>query len=303
LTEGIAYTTERDLDRFRLYMTAWKAMAHLRLGQWREAIDLAEVVAQRPGVSVTSRIIALVTRGLCQARQGDSHAQQTLDEALELSRQINSLHRIGLVRAARAEAAWLAGDPERTLIESRAAYDLAIDKRHPWFTGELAYWRRVAGDTITLPSWTATPFVLQQTGEWRAAADAWERLGCPYEQARTLADGDYDAQAQALTIFERLGARPAAEHVRRTMRAGGALRIPRGPRPSTFANPFGLTVRQMDILRLLTEGLSNAEIAARLHISAKTVDHHVSAVLGKLDVASREDAAALARRHMLFGTE
>jgi predicted ATPase/DNA-binding CsgD family transcriptional regulator len=300
LTEGIAYTTERDLDRLRFYMTAWNAFLLLRRGQWSAATDLAEAVVRRPGISITSRVIALVTLGLCRARQGHPQAQAALDEALALSQDITSLHRIGLVRAARAEAAWLGGDHARVLTEACAVYDRAVSKRHPWFTGELAYWRQRAGDDVALPAWTAQPFALQIAGDWRVAADAWAQLGCPYEQARALADGDYDAQAQALTIFERLGARPAADSLRRTMRAGGAARIPRGPRPSTFANPFGLTTRQMDILRLLTQGLSNAEIAAELYISAKTVDHHVSAVLAKLDVPSREEAAALARRHLLF---
>jgi DNA-binding CsgD family transcriptional regulator len=140
---------------------------------------------------------------------------------------------------------------------------------------------------------------LQIAGEWRAAAEEWARLGCPYEQARALADGDAGAQIAALEIFDRLGAAPAAEALRQKMRTAGA-QVPRGPRSATRENPFGLTARQMEVLHLLREGLSNAEIAARLHISPKTVDHHVTAVLAKLDVHSREDAAALARQSPLF---
>ena len=56
----------------------------------------------------------------------------------------------------------------------------------------------------------------------------------------------------------------------------------------------------MEILGLLIEGLSNAEISARLHISPKTVDHHVSAILEKMDIHSREEAALLARAHPHF---
>jgi DNA-binding NarL/FixJ family response regulator len=148
---------------------------------------------------------------------------------------------------------------------------------------------------VTLPEWTAKPFALHIAGDWRAAAQEWQRLDCPYEQARALADGDAAAQTTALEIFDRLGARPAADALREKMQAAG-LRVPRGPRPSTRENPFGLTPRQVDILRLLTEGLSNGEIAARLHLSPKTVDHHVSAVLAKLDVHSREEAAELVRQ-------
>ena len=83
------------------------------------------------------------------------------------------------------------------------------------------------------------------------------------------------------------------------MRAAGLRSIPRGPRPTTRDNPFGLTSRQMDILALLAEGLTNAKIAARLYLSPKTVDHHTSAVLAKLGVHSREAAGAWAREHLI----
>ena len=83
------------------------------------------------------------------------------------------------------------------------------------------------------------------------------------------------------------------------MRATGLQHIPRGPRPTTRDNPFGLTARQMDILALLAEDLTNAKIAARLYLSPKTVDHRISAVLAKLDVHSREAAAAWARQYLL----
>jgi DNA-binding NarL/FixJ family response regulator len=134
------------------------------------------------------------------------------------------------------------------------------------------------------------------SGDWRAAAAAWERLRCPYETARALAGGDQAAQREALRRFEQLGAAPAAEALRRRLRHAGATGIPRGPRPATRDNPYGLTNRQLDVLRLLAEGLTNAQIAARLTLSPKTVDHHVSAVLAKLDVATREEAAERVRR-------
>jgi DNA-binding NarL/FixJ family response regulator len=146
----------------------------------------------------------------------------------------------------------------------------------------------------------ATPFTLQIAGEWQAAADEWERLGCPYEQARALADGDDAAQITALKIFERLGARPAAETLRQRLQKTGITRIPRKPRASTSENPFGLTERQVEILALLIDELSNSEISTRLHISPKTVDHHVSAILEKMELHSRQDAAAFARTHPYF---
>ena len=72
--------------------------------------------------------------------------------------------------------------------------------------------------------------------------------------------------------------------------------MPRGPRPSTSRNEAQLTARELDVLELLAEGLRNAAIAERLFVSPRTVDHHVSAILRKLDVQSRGEAVAEAAR-------
>jgi DNA-binding NarL/FixJ family response regulator len=164
----------------------------------------------------------------------------------------------------------------------------------------MAYWQWVAGERFTPPQWIAAPFARQIQGEWRTAAQLWKELECPYEQARALAAGDEEAQLVALAIFEQLGAGPAAENVRQTLRAGGVRGIPRGPRATTRQNPFELTDREMAVLTLLAEGLNNPAIATRLSISPRTVEHHVSAVLAKLQVQSRSEAVALALRHKLL---
>jgi DNA-binding NarL/FixJ family response regulator len=132
------------------------------------------------------------------------------------------------------------------------------------------------------------------SGDWRGAANAWKEIGCPYEQAVALADGDESAKREALEIFERLGAGPAAEKLRQTLRATGARGLRRGPRPSTKENPSGLTNRQLEVLTLMADGLGNSDIGDRLFISAKTVDHHVSAILSKLDARTRGEAVAVA---------
>jgi DNA-binding NarL/FixJ family response regulator len=98
-----------------------------------------------------------------------------------------------------------------------------------------------------------------------------------------------------------LGARPAAATVARRLRDLGERGLPRGPRPKTRANPAGLTARELEVLQLLTEGMRNAQIAARLVLSEKTVDHHVSAILRKLEVRSRAEATAEATRLGLLG--
>ena len=141
------------------------------------------------------------------------------------------------------------------------------------------------------------PFTLRTAGRPGAAAAAWRRLGHPYEEAHALADvDDPDLLAAALDVADGLGAAPLAARLRARMRAVGVSRVPRGPQPATRANPAGLTARQLDVLELLREGLTDAEIAQRLVLSVKTVNHHVAAVLGKLGVSNRRAAARAAAR-------
>jgi DNA-binding CsgD family transcriptional regulator len=272
----------------------------IQQGRWSEASEITGELLRNPPVAAVNRIPALVAIGRLRARRGAPDAATPLDEALELAKRSGTLPHLGLVLAARTEAAWLAGDATGALAEARSIFNLAVSKRHAWYTGELAFWIGQAGGQVQLPAWTARPFALQVAGDWRAAAAEWLRLGCPYAQGWALAAGDLAAQNAALALFTRLGAGPAAEVLRRRMQAGGTVNLPPRPHSTTRHNPFGLTGRQVEILSLLIAGLSNARIAAELHISPKTTDHHVSAILARLDVHTRQDAADLARRHPFF---
>jgi DNA-binding NarL/FixJ family response regulator len=99
----------------------------------------------------------------------------------------------------------------------------------------------------------------------------------------------------ALRALEDLDADAAAALVRQRLTALGVTRVPRGAAATTRTNPAGLTDRQLAVLTLLADGLTNAEIAVRLVVSVRTVDHHVAAVFDKLDVRSRREAAIAAR--------
>jgi DNA-binding CsgD family transcriptional regulator/tetratricopeptide (TPR) repeat protein len=300
LADGLRFTAERDLDRTRLFTQGWLAAAHLYRGRWSEASAAALEVLARPASS-SARVVALSSLGRLDARGGDAeNASARLDEALLIAGTPEEFRLIAPVRAARAEARALGGDADGSRAEADTVYEVALQKRHPWLAGELAYWRWRAGARDRAPDWIAGPFALQMAGDWRAAAAAWRRLGCPYEEARALADGDDAARQQALAVFDRLGARPAAAEVRRALREHGIRRVPRGPRPTTRANRFGLTTRQLEILHLLVLGCTNAQIADRLSIAPKTVEHHVAAVLAKLDVVSRRAAVSLASLEHLF---
>jgi DNA-binding CsgD family transcriptional regulator len=162
--------------------------------------------------------------------------------------------------------------------------------------GELALWRRRAGLAEELAGPVAEPYAVQLAGDWRAAAEQWTAIGRPYEAALALADGDGEARRRALDRLHELGAGPAAAIVARRLRARGARGLRRGPRRTTRDNPANLTPREVEVLALVEQGLRNKQIAERLFVSAKTVDHHVAAILRKLGVHTRGEAGAAARR-------
>lgn len=287
LLEGIQYCIEHDLDRTRFYMLAWLALSHFYQGRWNEAAEAASAVVQRPNAAAISRIMALVALGRLRTRRGDPGAGSALDDALDMARKTETLQRLAPAYAARAELAWLNGDRTRTGEEARAVYDLAVSKQHPWFVAELAFWRWRAGDDVALPTWAARPFALHIAGDWRSAAAEWERLGCPYEQARALVDGDEAAQLRALDIFEHLGARPAADATREKLRAVPARKLEK----EKFG---GLSAREREVVALIAQGRSNREIAEAMSVSLKTVETYVTRILHKLGFDSRVQIATWA---------
>lgn len=294
LDEGIAYCTEHDLDSWRLYMQAWRARARFEQGAWTEATEEAASVLGKSGTSAVTRLPALVVLAHVRLRRGDPAAWPLLDEARDLAGRTAELQRIGPTAAARAESTWLQGNLEQCAAEVRGALDLARQRRHPWILGELSFWLWRAGDLARAPAGIPRPFALQMAGDWQAAAAVWKQLGCPYEEAMALFDGDEAAKKTALVAFERLGATPAADLLRSEMRAQGIRGIPRGPRAATKRNPAGLTARELEVLALVAEGLQNAGIARRLFVSPKTIDHQISSILAKLNVRTRAEAVAAA---------
>jgi DNA-binding CsgD family transcriptional regulator len=184
-----------------------------------------------------------------------------------------------------------------------AALSLARERRAPWVVGELACWRWRAGIDEEPPRGAAAePYALSIAGQWGQAAELWRRIGCPYESALALADSDDEAALrQAVDELQELGARPAAAIVTRRLRERGVRGVPRGPRRGTRENPAGLTARELEVVALLAEGLRNAQIAQRLVVSRRTIDHHVSAILRKLDVRTRGEAVAESLRLGLTG--
>jgi DNA-binding CsgD family transcriptional regulator/tetratricopeptide (TPR) repeat protein len=306
LVQAIAVAEEHDLDANRNYATAWLARVRFERGDWDGAETLVDRLAPDDQTgSPTTRIVALTVRGRLLARRGSGDPWPDLEVAARLARETTDLQRLWPVAAARAEAWWLAGRLERIPAEIDPVLPIAEACAHPWAIGELRLWRHradVSGASVAMRALVpvAAPFVLELEGRPVEAADAWRELGCPYEAADALArTTDVERLREALAILDGLGAAPAAAQVRRALRDRGERGIPRGPQTATSTHPAGLTTRQAEVLELVCEGLSDAAIAQRLHLSIKTVGHHVSAILAKLEVDSRGEAAAVARRRGL----
>lgn len=307
---GVAYAAERDLVHWEGYLIGWRALALLDRGEYDEAEADAQRVCSWRGIPYLYRTPALFALARLRVRRGDPDADIPLEEARRLTEPLGELQRDVYTATIDAERLWLTrsvsddGEERRTralthretrvMSQLRAVHQRAVDRKLQWAIDDTALWLCLLGEHTTAP--LSHPFKEGCQRQWRQAAEGWAKLGFPYEQALALSEGDEDAQREALTIFDRLGAAPAAARRRRLMRAAGMRAVPRGPNSGTRANPIGLTQRQLQVLELIGEGLSNPEIADRLCISAKTAEHHVSAIMARLDVASRREASAAARK-------
>lgn len=295
LEAGLEYCAERGIDLWRHYLLAYRARRELDRGRWDEAVGTADLIIREP-LSPVPRIVALAVIGLVRARRGDPSCWEPLKEAAALAESTGELQRLEPVAMARAEAAWLEGRNQEIVDSTATAYEIALRCRSFVVVGEMALWRRRAGRHEPTPEDIPEPYALQLQGQWRQAAEIWMERGCSYEAAMALADsnGKEDLR-QALDEFQKLGARSSAAIVARRLREQGVRGLPRGPRPSTQQNRSNLTSREVQVLGLIADGLGNAEIATRLFLSKKTVDHHVSAILRKLGVSTRGQAVAQLR--------
>jgi DNA-binding CsgD family transcriptional regulator len=239
--------------------------------------------------------LTLPTLGRLLARRGDPRAADVTAEAWRVAQRGDVLLALAPAGMARIEWAWLSGDLGLAAEQVGLLLDRTASSGGARPRGALLRYLSRAGRPAEPFAGCPDEWAAGLSGDWQAAAAAWERIGDPYEQALELASsGEVAPTLQALETLNRLGAVPAARLVRQRLRELGVDSVPRGPQQATRANPSGLTSRQLDVLVLLVEGLTNAEIAKRLVLSTRTVDHHVSAILTKLGVATRQEAARIA---------
>jgi DNA-binding CsgD family transcriptional regulator/energy-coupling factor transporter ATP-binding protein EcfA2 len=298
--DAIDLADEAEFVGFRNYLQLTRSMVYLARGWWEDA---EREIRWGADAEPIIRCPALVVLGTIRARRGQSGSAELLEQAWKIAEEIGEAQRIGPAAAALLEAAWLDGDARDVASVVAPRYDLVLKYGRLGAVAEFGYRLCEAGRPVTVID-SPHPYATLANGEWRQAADAWERAGCPYEQALALSHSADPADLlSALLLIDALGAEPLARKVRLRLRKLGVTRIPRGRIQSTRDNPAGLTERQTDVIRLLAEGLTNAEIAARLVLSVRTVDTHVGAILTKLDAKTRRDAAARAKAMGLLAVQ
>jgi DNA-binding CsgD family transcriptional regulator/tetratricopeptide (TPR) repeat protein len=298
IERGIEYTRRLGLEAWLKCLIADRAAVELALGRWDDAAATAQTVLSGTRDQVLApRVVSLVTLALVRARRGDPGYWPLLDEANETALAADDLELVAPVAAARAEAAWLEGRVREVGTETEHAYDMSCRLKEPTYAGQLARWRARVGLPVEPPDGVPERYRLELAGEPELAAEQFRAHGAIYDAAIAVIPSTNGPPLRAaLDQLRALGAKPAAAAVSRRLRELGERQVPRGPRASTTENPAGLTNRELEVLPLLAEGLRNAEIAQRLVLSQKTVDHHVSAILRKLGASTRGQASAAAGR-------
>lgn len=279
LAEGIAYCAERDLDTLRLYMIGWLAQLRLKQGHWSEAADIAGRVLDSELATPLARFQAADVVARLRIRRGDPGDEVPLAELTAVLAHGREFQRLAPYATLMAERAWITGgNVEEALALIAEAASLISE---PLATKDLDFWHSILSGA---PS------------DWHAIAQQRHAVGMPFEEALALLMAGNGAEQAALGLLDRLGASAVTGRARTILASRGL----RGPRRSTMANAASLTNRELEVLKLLGAGLSNKAIAGVMHVSPKTVDHHVSAVLGKLGAQSRSQAAAIGHQRSLI---
>jgi DNA-binding CsgD family transcriptional regulator len=284
----------------RQYLLVVHARTLLDRGRYTDALARVE---EGRGDWHGGLVIADAIEALVHARRGEGEPREQLEAALAQLDTVPPGWRHLFLRAALAEVAWLDGDLARGREHARAglAAPFAAQLCRP--AGDALLWAARCGDAAT---WGAgavplpEPVRLELAGDWRAAITAWSADDAPYEAALAALPGDELAARTAIATLKRLGASAAARAFAREREARGGTAL-RGPRASTLANVAGLTRREQEVLSVLAGGATNPEIAAVLHLSDRTVAHHVSAILSKLGAPTRTAAVSTAREAGLLG--
>jgi DNA-binding CsgD family transcriptional regulator/tetratricopeptide (TPR) repeat protein len=291
LAEALAFLEDHDFAAHAFDIRARQAAVAFALGHWEQAEHELRSLRSTTDQHGMIDLIALETLARIALRRGDPDADALIRSAWTLAKRSIAAPYVGLIGVIRVEQAWLEGADD---VEERVA-ELPLPRLRPRLRAEVLRYAQLAGAVVEPIPGLAEPWGAAIRGDWRAAIDAWRADQRPYELAIELASsGEVEPTLEALRILDQLGAAPAARLTRQRLRDLGLRHVPRGPQPSTREHPAGLTARQAEVLDLLVQGRTNAQIAEELVVSVRTVDHHVAAVLQKLGASTRQEAAARA---------
>ena len=294
--DGVAYCDQNDLDTHSYFLRASRIAVLEHRGHWDEAVALSGLLLEESSAAPLNQICAQTLIGVTRARRGEPEAWRALDSAIANAAPTGQPQYLIPTRLARAEAFLTEGQVGEARHEAELAADAARDL-DPWMRGALRRWLDRTGSDRIVDGPVAEPYGLQESGDHGAAARAWDALGCRLDAAFALLDSSAEDELRdALRRLDELGAKATAGRARQKLRQIGARSVPVGPRRATRAHPLGLTPRECKVLELIGERQTNAQIARTLFISVKTVDHHVSAVLAKLGVESRQAAVDVSRK-------
>ena len=299
LAAARAYCEEQDSRIPRHAIDGFLARSLLDRGRWTDALPPAAYSVEIWHADVP---LGRAVEGLIAARRGEADAPRTLEQAWSEIPKATEDSRHATIRCGLVEAAWLRGDRAAAVEHLDAARTSQVTGRFARWGGELALWAARHGVELEAPSGAPEPVMLELAGDWRAAIQAWRRLQAPYESALAALPGDDAAARHAQATLHTLGASAAMRAFARERAARGGRAL-RGPRRSTLAHPAGLTRREQEVLEQLATGATNPAIAEVLHLSERTVAHHVSAILGKLGATTRLAAVQQARGRGLLAQD
>lgn len=291
--QALPYCEARDLDVYVFRLLDRRALSLIELGRWDEAErDLQRCMAS-PSLSTRLRDTVEFLIARQDSRRGYAAANHYWLALERAPQALRVEYRLPAIACACAEAAWLRGDIERVKQMCEIGLGDAMARKDGRLTGPLLVWLKRIGASLPehWPS-IAPAYAAEVAGDITKAAQEWALLSCPYERALALTAGDEAQLREAFHVFDKLGAKPAAEIARQRLRDMGARAVSRGPQPRTRSDPLGLTLRERNVFDLLTQGITNADIAAQLHRSERTVEHHVATLYTKLHVRSRQELMA-----------
>jgi DNA-binding CsgD family transcriptional regulator len=292
IERAIALCAEQDYDDSLGRLILSKLVYLLEMARFDEVIAACQVLVADPAHEWRGGPPGLLAVAL--TRTGRPGWEPHLRRELEIAVASPDLVLRVYSQLCDAEIKWLHDDPS-WLPVLMGVYD-ALDVRFGWFRTMVAGWVRLLGGPELSIDPGPGPWELVVAGEWADAAALWRSRNQPYHEALTrLRLDDVQHVQEAHRLLVELDARPVAARAARRLRELNVEPRPgRGYARTTRANPAGLTAREVDVLRLVAEGLRNAEVADRLVLSPRTIDHHVSSVLRKLGVQSRSAAGRAA---------